>query len=131
MNYVLVSHFQPRRTLAELQVCLADLIPHLISVVFIPECTDEELSGTVQDVYDKYELLQTTRDTQNSPLIRRTSIRRTLIGDSSISHIDVQEAVEDASTKADASGSATHRRRWRISIRGRSRPTWLQRTSEA
>ena len=48
-----LSQLAPPHTVAELQTMLAALIPHIISVVYNPDGSDNELAATVRDIRDK------------------------------------------------------------------------------
>jgi hypothetical protein len=72
-----LSQFSPPRHLPALQRTLATLIPHIISVVYHPQGSDNELAATVHDIRDKQSLL--ARGKSGRGLIRQLTIvtRRT------------------------------------------------------
>jgi hypothetical protein len=55
---------------AELQKTLAALIPHIISVVYNHEGSDNELSATVLDIRDKQQLLSNGRRRRRSSAVK-------------------------------------------------------------
>jgi len=75
-----LSQLSPPRTVTELQKALGALIPHIISVVYNPTGSDNELAATVHDIRDKQSLLQSTSKVPSfSRILARLGTKKSVV----------------------------------------------------